>query len=316
MGGWYKRMRNIPERPWFKDAKAVQLYDYLEAIAYITDGRYEGVTIRQGSCPTTRPEMMESTGLSYKEVDRCLRKLISYGEIIVIGYRRFSVVTICNYGNYDTQTSLFGTTEGTTEDTAEGTTEGTAHLLTIEDRYKDNLITPYSRYKKERKGEDLVLEIKKRYNKTFDGKLPPLMRLHDPTRRMVEECIKRFGLQSVDMVFEQIKQEPFSMGVNKTGFIANFQYIFEPKNFQQYLERAQLSKRKSQLSVLKSASTQVGKVDGHLYESKNEDRRKFLQDWVECEAIHPTRHGQELLRNCQDSGELENLGIKWEEHKV
>ena len=229
MSGWYKRQRNITERPWFKEAKVLQLFDYLEATAYVADGKYEGQIIRRGSLPTTRPEMMEATGLSYKEVDKCLRKLISYGEIVVKGNYRFSVVTICNYDSLSAQLSLFGTTEGTTEgtaaDTTEGTTEGTTHISTIEERYKDILISPNSPYKEERERRDVVLEIKKRYNKVFDGKLPPLIRLHEPTRRMVEACISKFGLQSVDRVFEQVLAEPFSLGQNKTGFIASFQYI-------------------------------------------------------------------------------------------
>ena len=51
---------------------------------------------------------------------------------------------------------------------------------------------------------------------------------------------------SIDLVFEQILTEPFSLGENKTGFIARFQFIFEPKNFQAYLERAKLRNQKKQ----------------------------------------------------------------------
>ena len=249
MGGWYKRQRNIPERPWFKDAKVLQLFDYLEATAYVTDGMFEGTIIRRGSCPTTRPDMMEATGLSYKEVDRCLRILSSYGEIIVKGNYRFSIITICGYDTFGTQQTLFGTTEGTAEGTAEGTTEGTtegtAHLLTKEERYKDILITPYSPYKKERERQDLAKEVQKRYNKIFDGILQPSVRLCLPTRLMVEDCLRRFGMQAVDLVFEQIKTESFSLGQNHTGFIADFQYIFRPDKFQQYLERALLRLKKA-----------------------------------------------------------------------
>ena len=248
MSGWYKRQRNIPERPWFTDAQVLQLYDYLEAKAYVSDGMYEGQLIRRGSCPTTRPELMEATGLSYKQVDRCLRVLSNYGEIIVRGNNRFSVIIVCSYCNVEQQLSLFGTAGGTAEgtagDTARGTTEGTAHLLTIEERIKNNLISPYSPYKNEREKGDEALEVKKRYNKVFDGKLPPCVRLTMPTRMMVVECIRRFGNQSVDIVFEQVLAEPFSLGQNKTGFQASFQFIFEPKHFQQYLERAMLRRQK------------------------------------------------------------------------
>ena len=274
MGGWYKRQRNIPERPWFKDAKVLQLFDYLEAAAWVTDSHYEGVIIRRGSLPTTRPDLMEATGLSYKEVDRCLRVLSSYGEIIVKGNYRFSIITICGYDTFGGQQTLFGTDEGTTkgitEGTTQGTTEGTAHLLNKEIRYIDNLITPYSPYKKERETRDVGLEVKKRYNKTFDGKLPPCVRLTLPTKLMVEDCVQRFGMQAVDMVFEQILQEPFSLGQNKTGFMANFQYIFKPTNFQQYLERAHL-RRKKQEQQQEQSQQQPNKDVGSWIDAYNEN---------------------------------------------
>lgn len=256
MSVWYKRQRNIPERPWFKDGAVLQVFDYLEALAYVTDGRYKDTIIRQGSCPTTRADIVEATGLSYKTVDRCLKRLVANGDIIVKGNSFGSLITICNYGGYNKEEGLFGTTNDTTKYTTDDTTDDTTHLSYIEDRYKDNLISPYSSYKKEREDYDVALEAKKRYNKAFDGKLPPCVRLTMPTRLMVEECIRRFGKQTIDMVFEQILAEPFSLGQNKTGFIANFQYIFQPKNYQQYLERWQLAqKKKLQLQPTKSVGT-------------------------------------------------------------
>lgn len=253
MSGWYKQQRSISDRAWFKDANLVQLYVALKSLAYVTDGRYGDDIIRRGSCPTTRADLIEITGMKRMTLDRCLKKLIAYGEIIVRANNRYSLVTICDYDSSDMPESLFRATDGIADGIASGTTDGIAggiaHLSTIEGRRKkeeDNLITPFSPYKSEREGREGVLEIKKRYNRTFDGKLPPCIRLTLPTKLMVEECVRRFGLQSIDLVFEQILQEPFSLGQNKTGFIARFQYIFEPKNFQGYLERAQLRIHKKQ----------------------------------------------------------------------
>ena len=246
MAVWYKRQRNIPERPWFKDGAVLQVFDYLEALAYVSDGRYKGTIIRQGSCPTTRPDIAEATGLSLKTIDRCLKKLIANGDIIVRGNGIGSVITICNYGGYDNSEGLFGTTDDTTRDTTDDTTRDTTHLSYIEERSNNNLISSYSPYKNERESLDGALEVKKKYNKVFDGKLPPCIRLTMPTRLMVNECLRRFGMQAVDMVFQQILSEPFSLGQNKTGFQANFQFIFKPTEFQKYLERAQLRKKKQE----------------------------------------------------------------------
>ena len=126
MSIWYKRMRNISERSWFKDGQALQVYDYLEEKAYLNDSPYQGQIIRRGSCPYTRSEIAEVTGLSPKQIDRCLKLLLNSGEIIIKGNNRFSVATICKYGCFSNQENLFGTTDGTAEGTTEGIAGGTA----------------------------------------------------------------------------------------------------------------------------------------------------------------------------------------------
>lgn len=282
MSGWYKQQRSLSGRFWFKDANLVQLYAALKSLAYVTDGRYKDTIIRRGSCPTTRADLMEITGMKRMTLDRCLKKLIAYGEIIVRASNKYSIVTVCDYDSSESSESLFSATDGITDGIAGGISNGIAggntHLSTIEGRIKnkeEDLITPYSPYKKERESEEEALEIKKRYNKTFDGKLPPCVRLTLPTRLMVEECVRRFGRQSVDVVFEQVLQEPFSLGQNKTGFIARFQFIFEPKNFQAYLERAQLRRSRQQTEQPQqepSAVTEQPKTGGSWLDAYNENK--------------------------------------------
>ena len=314
MSGWYKQTRGLSARPWFKDALMVQLYSYLKDIAYVSDGRYEGHIIRRGSCPTTRSEMSEMTGMSVRTLDRVLRRLISYGEIIVRGNSRFSVITVCDYDSCVQQENLFGSTDGI----AGGTTDGTTPPINIkEERIEDSLITPYSPYKTERDARDEVLEVKKRYNKMFDGILPPLIRLHLPVRNMVAECIRRFGRQSVDIVFEQVQHERFSMGDNKTGFIASFQFIFEPANYQKYLERAQLRQKKQAQPQQKESA--VGAIDAHEVKpqpSKDFTRRDLVLSWVESYRVNPTQSMRSLLERCQTSGELAQLGINWKPSNI
>ncbi len=254
-GGWYKQLRNIPERPWFKDANVVLLYTFLKATAYVSDGKYRDIIVRRGSCPTTRAEMMEATGLSYKQVDDCLRRLIGYNEIFVKGYNKFSIVTICDYDACDNSNDIFDDYEelqrynkGTTKVQQKVQQSDFTPINNIKEERREEytLISNSIPYKKERENNDVALEVKKRYNKEFAGILPPCIRLSTSTRIAVEECLRRFGMQSVDMVFGQIKTEQFSLGNNKTGFMANFTFIFTPKNFQQYLERAQLARQKKE----------------------------------------------------------------------
>ena len=92
-----------------------------------------------------------------------------------------------------------------------------------------------------------------------------------PTRVMASECLRRFGAASVDMVFEQVEAESFSMGKNKTGFIASFQFIFDPKNFQGYLERAQLRIQKKQQQKQEASTTQQPASKGSWLDAYNEN---------------------------------------------
>lgn len=315
MNGWYKQSRSYPERPWFKDAQMVQLYDYLKSVAYVTDGIYNGVTIRRGSCPTTRAEMMEATGMSYKKVDRCLCALKNFGEIIVKGNNRFTVVTICDYDGSQTSDTLFDTNleqprnnQGDSQGITGDTTEGTTHLLTKEGRRKNNLISLNQPYKNER--ESVAYEIKKRYNETFKGVLPPLMRLSTLMRLSCEECVNRFGRQSVDLVFEQIQQEPFSQGKGKsrTGFIADFSFIFTPTNYQKYLERAALRKQKLQPSQPVAAESQPS-TPPLSPEEKAEQRKNELLMMLETLKENPNSSCIYSLIGAYNSGEIERYNI-------
>ena len=313
MNGWYKQQRNLSERAWFQDSQMVHLYHFLKERAYVSDGRFHGKTIRRGSCPTTRAEMSEYTGMSPRTIDRILKKLVSYGEIIVRGNNKFSIITICDYDSYDTQESLFGETDGIAAGTTDGIASGTTLIYTKEERIKEDNNLIRQAYKKEREKEgDVVLDIKNRYNKRFAGKLPPCIRLTMPTRVMALECLRRFGAASVDMVFEQVEAESFSMGKNKTGFIASFQFIFDPKNFQGYLERAQLRiQKKQQPQQEKKVATIAPIREAPTNRMTKDERRKSLIELVEYIKENPRSASCTVLEEAYKSGELQSYGINW-----
>lgn len=331
--GWYKQQRNILERPWFKDANVVLLYTYLKAAAYVTDGKYEGNIIRRGSCPTTRAEMKEATGLSFKQVDLCLKKLIGFNEIFVKGYNRFSVVTIFDYDACSISDGLFDAYEEQQRNNQSTTEEQPEHNQGItppnynkkEDNIYNNLISHKCLIRREREVGDVAFEIKKRYNREFEGMLPPCLRLSASTHIAVMECLRLFGLQSVDEVFAQIKSEQFSLGNNKTGFVANFTFIFTPRNYQQYLERSQLSRKKAPQKPQEApqgtfpvvAEQQPTKAEKDA-QMENE-RRETLKGLVEMARKAPTRTNavwMPALMAAYNSGELDKYGIDWKPNNI
>lgn len=315
MSGWYKQQRNLSERPWFRNSQMVHLYHYLKERAYVTQGMYEGKIIRRGSCPVTRSEMSEMTGMSLRTIDRVLRSLIDCGEIIVNGNNRFSVVTVCDYDTYEAAESLFGSTDGTAAGTTDGTAAGTAHLLTIEGRRKkeeESLTRTFSPYKTERETRDVALEVKKLYNKTFDGVLRRWDRLSAEMRIKVDTCISRFGRQSVDIVFDQVKHEKFSMGDNDTGFIADFAFIFKLKNYEAYLGRSELRKKKKSAQL----QPQPQQVEVHsepqpTREDRLEKCRRRYQDMIALCEENPKSSCYTALMTAYQNGDLQKLGISW-----
>ena len=111
----------------------------------------------------------------------------------------------------------------------------------------------------------MAYEIKERWNRTFDGKLKRVERLTMPTRAMVDNCVSRFGRQSVDLVFEQVALEH-----ERTGFVASFQFVFEQINYQGYLKRAQirLSKRSNEPETKEA---EPPKANGSWLDAYNEN---------------------------------------------
>lgn len=315
--GWYKQQRDLSERPWYKDSAMVHLYTYLKECAYVADSRYHGQIIRRGSCPVTRSDMAYVTGMSHAKIDRILRKLVNFGEIIIRANSRFSVITVCDYDRCVMPENLFRTTDDTTGDTTDDTTGDTTPPIYIkEDKniYNNHISTSPYMMERERE-ENVAFEIKKRYNRFFDGKLPPCIRLTLPTRLMVEECVRRFGLQSVDIVFDQILHEKFSLGLNKTGFVARFQFIFEPKNFQGYLERASLRRKTADKDEAGNLRPSVGVVptpEPEPTEKERQDARKdYLLSLVSLAQENPSSGCVSALIGAYTSGELAKLGINW-----
>lgn len=313
--GWIKLPRSIIDRPWFRDrdGKTLRLYIFLAVSAYSVDAEYQGVKVRRGSCPITRAQMQEGTGLSYQEVDTSLRRLERLGEILLKSNNRFTVITICNYEGIAQDVSLFSNQSDNEQTASTLPADGPAdnapiNNKNIEYRRNNNLISLNQSYKKER--ESVAYEIKRLYNETFRGILPPLMRLSTIMRLSCEECIRRFGRQSVDLVFEQILQEPFSMGKGKyrTGFIADFSFIFSPTHYQKYLERATLRRQHQQQATDQAAAAEPS---APTPEEVAAQRKEELLKMVARLRENPKSSCINTLIGAYNSGELQKYNISF-----
>ena len=324
MSGWYKHSRNLFERPWAKDPKMIAVYEYLHCVAYVNDGMLHGQLIRRGSCPTSSSAIMEATGLSEQEVRTRVKKLLEYGEIIVKPTNYGKIITLCDYDSCGVSNDLFDvnlTSEQHTQEHPSNTPSNTPYIK--EDRIYNNILRSHFIPSKKRENKELVLEIKAIYNKVFDGILRRWERLSADMIIKVENCISRYGRQSVDMVFDQVKHEKFSLGDNNTGFIADFAFIFKLSNYEAYLGRYELRiKQGNKKPQQKDSQPQQKKSVGVIVEQPqrkpvtDEQRRKSLIELVEYVKSNPRSLSCAELEGAYESGELQRLGIDWKPNNL
>lgn len=98
--GWIKIHRRLLDWEWYNDTNMVRLFLHLLLKANTNDRRWQGREVPRGSLVTSRATLEDETGLSQKNIRTCLARLISTGEIEVEATHRFSLVTICNFDNY------------------------------------------------------------------------------------------------------------------------------------------------------------------------------------------------------------------------
>lgn len=325
MSGWYKHSRNLFERPWSKDPKMIAVYEYLHCVAYVSDGMLHGQLIRRGSCPTSRSAIMEATGLSAQEVKSRLAKLLEYGEIIVKATNFGSIITVCDYDSCGMSDDLFDFNSINEQPTQQPTNNHPSNQPYIKEGriIEDNLRTHYIPSKKRESSKGVALEIKAIYNKVFDGLLRKWERLSADMVIKVDTCISRYGRQSVDMVFDQVKHEKFSLGDNNTGFIADFAFIFKLSNYEAYLGRYELRiKQGNKKPQQKDPQPQQKKSVGVIIEQPqrkpqtSEERRRSLIELVDYVNSNPRSLSCAELEGAYESGELQRYGIDWKPNNL
>lgn len=85
---------------WFHKAEMVQLFVYLLLKAYHEDKNWQGIAIKRGQLATSVASISRDTRLSTQQVRTCLNRLKSTNEITIETTKHYSIITICNYVDY------------------------------------------------------------------------------------------------------------------------------------------------------------------------------------------------------------------------
>ncbi len=162
MDGWIKLHRKLLEWEWFMDGNMLKLFLYLLLSANHRDSKWQGVDIKRGQLITGQNSLSKKTKISVQSLRTCINRLKSTGEITVQSTNKYSIITICNFDEYQMMLSE--------------TNNQKSEQLTIEQQSTNNQLTTDKKDKKNKKVKKtlIITERKKNFElktKTLNAKV-------------------------------------------------------------------------------------------------------------------------------------------------
>lgn len=100
MNGWIKLHRKILDWGWYSDINTRVVFIHLLLLANFDDRYYLGKLIKRGDCVVALSTLAQQTSLTLTQVRTALNHLKSTHEITIKTTNKYSIVTICNFDNY------------------------------------------------------------------------------------------------------------------------------------------------------------------------------------------------------------------------
>lgn len=224
---WVKLHDKFLEWEWHDKPEMVALWLHLLLFANWKDRRWHGIVVRRGQLVTGRQALSEATGLSVRTIRTCLGRLIQTGEITIKSTNKFSVITICKYDSYqenenaiDQQVTSNRPTIDQQSTTPTDSTEYTEGQIILS---KDN-ISPV----------ESVVDF---FNKTMASAVIPKIRGSSGKRKTaIQARIREHGIDAVYEMITIASKSDFLNGKNNRNWVANFDWLFLPTNFQKVIE--------------------------------------------------------------------------------
>lgn len=98
--GWIKLHRSITDWEWFADADTLKLFLYLLLTANYEEKKWKGITIQRGQVVISTEDLAQRLKSTRQKIRTQLKRLETSGTIALQATNKFTLVTICNYDNY------------------------------------------------------------------------------------------------------------------------------------------------------------------------------------------------------------------------
>jgi hypothetical protein len=152
--GFIKLSRKLLKWQWIEDPKMVSLWIHLLLMANHKETKWNGITVKRGQSITGLHSLSKSTGISIRSLRTCLTKLKSTGELTIKSTNKYSIITICNYDNYQ-----FGERGTDKQNDKQNDKRPTSHRQTTDNKQE---------YIKNEKNDNIVFRKKKFEEKVLE----------------------------------------------------------------------------------------------------------------------------------------------------
>jgi hypothetical protein len=143
----------------------VHLFIHLLLKANTTDCNWRGVDINRGQLVAGRKSLSDATGISEKSIRTCLGRLKATGEIRLESASKYSIITVCNYEDYQPEKKPTGQQRA-----SKGPAKG--HNIRIKEEERKNIYARWLEESENHMYQKFVAWI-------LDENLPNCMKLKD-----------------------------------------------------------------------------------------------------------------------------------------
>lgn len=97
---YIKVFRKMLQWEWYTDSKTKALFLHCLLKANWKDTKWKGMVVKRGQFVTSLPSLSKETGLSIQEIRTALKHLKSTGELTDCVTRKFRIITVLFYDEY------------------------------------------------------------------------------------------------------------------------------------------------------------------------------------------------------------------------
>lgn len=132
MNGYIKIHRSLLDWEWWDDINTFRLFMTILLMANWKSKKWHGKRIRRGQLWTSIESLSEKSGLTFQQTRTALDKLISTGEITSRATNEGRLITVVNYGVYQSEDAE--ATNGSTSKSTSKQQTSNKPLTTTEER--------------------------------------------------------------------------------------------------------------------------------------------------------------------------------------